>query len=84
LPENSWINYVAWSLDSKYISFTIRSPGGPRDPPREPLQLWLAEVSSGKAQIILDRRLNTIFDKWVARSEQVLMIDLEPNLKVGI
>lgn len=26
-PEGSWINYVSWSPDGRYITFTTRSPG---------------------------------------------------------
>lgn len=26
-PENSHLNFVSWSDDSKYIAFTVRSPG---------------------------------------------------------
>lgn len=28
-PEGSHINFVSWSDDSKFIAFTIRSPGEP-------------------------------------------------------
>lgn len=46
----SWINYVSWSPDSKHIAFTTRSPGGPNDPPRQPLELWLACPTSGQVR----------------------------------
>eukprot|EP00884_Botryococcus_braunii_P016557 jgi/Botrbrau1/3585/Bobra.0078s0037.1 len=41
-PEGFWINLVSWSRDSRHITFTVRSPGGPGDPPRHPLELWVA------------------------------------------
>jgi hypothetical protein len=39
--------------------------GGPGDPPRGPLQLWIAETATGKARPLLgSRRLNTVFDSY--------------------
>ncbi|GLC33333.1 hypothetical protein PLESTB_000344900 [Pleodorina starrii] len=46
-PPGSWINYVSWSPDGTHIAFTVRSPGGPGDPPRGPLELWLADPATG-------------------------------------
>ncbi|GIL61918.1 hypothetical protein Vafri_16294, partial [Volvox africanus] len=46
-PAGSWINYVSWSPDGTHIAFTVRSPGGPGDPPRGPLELWLADPTTG-------------------------------------
>ena len=40
--------------------------GGPSDPPRIPLELWVAEVESGQARRLLsspEQGLNTVFDK---------------------
>ena len=62
-PAGSWLNYVAWSRDSRHISFTVRSPGGPEDPARRPLELWLADAASGVAKLLLQRPLNTIFEE---------------------
>ena len=62
-PEASWINYITWASDNRHIAFTVRSPGGPADPPREPLQLWLADTATGLARRILDplkHKLNTV------------------------
>jgi hypothetical protein len=39
--------------------------GGPGDPPRGPLQLWLADAKTGKARPLLgERRLNTVFHSY--------------------
>lgn len=62
VPEGCWYNFVQWSDDSKHISFTIRSAGGPDDPPRGPLELWVADVETGAARPLLPG-LNTIFDE---------------------
>lgn len=64
-PPGSCINYVSWSPDGRRVAFTTRSPGGPGDPPRGPLQLWVADVESGTARPLLGaRRLNTVFDSY--------------------
>jgi hypothetical protein len=53
------------SLQGSRIAFTTRSPGSPSDPPRGPLQLWVADVASGVAVPLLgERRLNTVFDSY--------------------
>jgi hypothetical protein len=47
-------------------TFTTRSAGGPGDPPRAPLQLWVADVATGKARCVLSGPqygLNTIFEE---------------------
>lgn len=65
-PEGFWINLVSWSDDSKHIAFTIRSPGGVNDPPRRPLQLWVADAATGRSRALLpDHLLNVIFDDYV-------------------
>lgn len=69
-PVGSWLNYVSWSRDSKHIAFTVRSPGGPGDPKREPLSLWLADVATGKARLLLKTPLNTLFDEWVPANDE--------------
>lgn len=56
---------VSWSPDGTHVAFTVRSPGGPSDPPRGPLQLWIADVSTCEARPLLPGRgLNTVFDSY--------------------
>ncbi|KAF5827418.1 hypothetical protein DUNSADRAFT_697 [Dunaliella salina] len=67
-PEGSCLNYAMWSPDGRHVSFTTRSPGAsPSDPPRAPLELWIADVETGTARCLLGRPnygLNTIFDDY--------------------
>ena len=42
--------------------------GGPSDPPRQPLELWVAETATGKARRLLkspEQGLSSIFDECV-------------------
>ncbi|BDA47831.1 probable glutamyl endopeptidase, chloroplastic [Coccomyxa sp. Obi] len=67
-PEGLWINLVSWSQDGRHIAFTVRSPGGPSDPPRQPLELWVAETATGKARRLLkspEQGLSSIFDDYM-------------------
>lgn len=63
IPSGYWINYITWSPKGTYIAFTLRSAGGDSDPPREPLQLWVADLASGQARKLLDSPLNVVFDE---------------------
>lgn len=57
------INYVTWSPNSKTVAFTLRSAGGDADPPRQPLELWVADMATGQARRLLDHRLNSVFEE---------------------
>jgi hypothetical protein len=64
IPRGYLINYVTWSPDSKRIAFTLRSSGGDQDPPRAPLQLWVADIAGGgAAHSVLNQPLNVIFEE---------------------
>ena len=58
-----WINYVTWSPQSEFLAFTLRSAGGAGDPPRGPLELWVADIATGAARRLLDAPLNVVFDE---------------------
>lgn len=78
-PAGAWLNYVTWSPDGTYIAFTTRSPGGPGDPPRGPLQLWLADAATGKARPLLGaRRLNTVFHSYSWLDDNTLVAATVP------
>lgn len=64
IPPGMWMNYVTWSPDSDKVAFTLRSAGGPGDPPRGPLQLWVADAKTGKAKQLLDRPINGVFEDY--------------------
>jgi dipeptidyl aminopeptidase/acylaminoacyl peptidase len=53
LPKNALINLVTWSPDGRRVAFTVRSAGGVGDPPRHPLQLWVADAATGEARPLL-------------------------------
>ena len=64
IPSGFWINGVSYSPQGSRIAFTLRSPGGPNDPPRSASELWVADLTTYAAQPILKDhpcRLNTIF-----------------------
>jgi hypothetical protein len=48
-----------WSPNAKFVSFTTRGTG---QAARQPLDLWVADSSSGVAKKVLER-LNTVFDE---------------------
>jgi hypothetical protein len=63
-PEGSCINFVSWSPKGGSVAFTTCSMGGPFDPPRGPLQLWVADATTATARPALvdaQQRLNTTF-----------------------
>ena len=41
----------------------ICATGLPGDPPRKPLELWVAEVASGKARCLTTLGLSSVFDE---------------------
>jgi len=53
LPGGALINMVTWSPDGARVAFTVRSAGGAGDPPRHPLQLWVADAATGAARPLL-------------------------------
>jgi len=81
-PAGSRLNYVSWSPDGKHIAFTVRSPGGPGDPPRQPLELWVADVESGKARRLLGspaQGLNTVFDDYTWVNDTTVVVCVLPK-----
>ena len=55
---------VSWSPDSRHVAFTLRSAGGPSDPPRAPLELWVADVETLQAKRLLCN-LNVVFEDYL-------------------
>ncbi|KAG2482623.1 hypothetical protein HYH03_018465 [Edaphochlamys debaryana] len=86
-PAGSWLNYVSWSPDGTHIAFTVRSPGGPGDPPRKPLELWLADPATGACRPAMPaapgsteprHRLNTVFDDYAWLDDSTLVAAVLP------
>lgn len=82
-PAGSWINYISWSPDSRHIAFSIRSPGGPGDPPRSPLELWVAPASTGVARRLLQTTtasgLNSVFESYSWLDDTTIIACLIPE-----
>ena len=80
-PSGSWINLVGWSPDSKKIVFSTRSPGGPDDPPRLPLDLWVADAGTGEARQLIGhhQRLNTIFEDYHFINDRQIVACMVPR-----
>jgi dipeptidyl aminopeptidase/acylaminoacyl peptidase len=78
IPDGYWINYVTWSPDSKTIAFTLRSAGGDEDPPREPLELWVADMATGQARRLLEHRLNSTFEDYDWIDEDTIVAAIVP------
>jgi len=76
LPENMWINSVSYSRMGSRIAFTVRSPGGPTDPPRSASELWIVDLETRMARPVLKDapcRLNTIFQEYQWLDEDTLV-----------
>lgn len=78
IPEGYWINYVTWSPNSKTIAFTLRSAGGDADPPRQPLELWVADMATGQARRLLEDRLNSTFEDYDWVDEDTIVAAIVP------
>ncbi|GMH40490.1 hypothetical protein BSKO_08394 [Bryopsis sp. KO-2023] len=77
IPEGMWINSVSFSLKGKHIAFTIRSPGGPNDPPRGPSELWVADVDTCVARPISSTKpckLNTIYQDYSWLDDETVVV----------
>lgn len=80
VPPGYVLNYLRWSPNGKRIAFTLRSLGGPGDPPRAPLALWVADIPEMKARPVLgDRRLNTIYEDYVWLDDDTIVASVIPE-----
>lgn len=60
----------------------MRSPGGPNDPPRGPLELWVADVATGQAKCLLkapEHGLHVIFDDYSWLDEHTIVACVVPS-----
>lgn len=80
IPDGHVLNYLRWSPNGKRIAFTLRSLGGPSNPPRAPLALWVADVPAMQARPVLgERRLNTIYEDYVWLDDDTLIASVIPE-----
>ncbi|KAK9805982.1 hypothetical protein WJX73_010840 [Symbiochloris irregularis] len=81
-PAGFWLSYVTWSEDSRHIAFAVRSPGRSTDPPRKPLELWVADVATGKSRCILsspEYGLNGVFHDYLWVDEDTIAALVVPQ-----
>ncbi|KAG1675325.1 hypothetical protein FOA52_015999 [Chlamydomonas sp. UWO 241] len=81
-PKGSWLNYVSWSPDSKHIAFSVRSPGGPGDPPRSPCELWVADAASGQCRQLLASPqfgLSSVFESYSWLDDDTIIAAVLPT-----
>lgn len=80
IPDGYVLNYLRWSPTGKRIAFTLRSLGGPGDPPRAPLALWTADIPQMQARPVLgDRRLNATYEDFVWLDDDTLVASVIPE-----
>lgn len=75
IPENSKINYISWSPDSKNIAFTITKSNS--------VTLWIADVVSKKAHELTKLRLNATIGKpyaWLSDSKKLLCLAIPSDM----
>jgi dipeptidyl aminopeptidase/acylaminoacyl peptidase len=69
LPENAQISNIRWSPNGEFIAFTLTKVQG--------IELWLAEVSSGKAKKLLDSYVNDTYGGpffWVSDNQTLICL----------
>ncbi len=67
LPPDPRIRWVTWSPDGRALAFTLARDAG--------VELWTADVASGRARAVIGPRLNAIVGQpydWLADSRTVL------------
>ncbi|KAF8039709.1 hypothetical protein BT93_B2045 [Corymbia citriodora subsp. variegata] len=74
-PDGAKINFVTWSNDGRHLSFCIRFDE--EDNSSSKLQLWIADVETGKARPLFESpeiHLNAVFDNfsWIDNSTLVV------------
>eukprot|EP00210_Caulerpa_lentillifera_P001312 g1262.t1 len=82
MPENRWLNSVSYSPQGTKLAFTVRSPGGPEDPPRTASELWTVDLESLVAKPVLTGspcQLNTIFQDYTWIDEDTIVAFCLPN-----
>lgn len=69
-----------WLLRCSSSDKLMSCAGGPGDPARGPLQLWIADTATGKARPLLGkRRLNTVFSSYNWIDDDTLVAAVIPD-----
>ncbi|CAI9767861.1 unnamed protein product [Fraxinus pennsylvanica] len=75
LPDGAKINFVSWSNDGRYLSFSVRIDE--EDGISSMLRVWVADVETGKARPLFessDMFLNAVFDNFVWVNNSTLLV----------
>lgn len=73
-PDGAKINFVSWSRNGQYLSFSIRVD---EEDNSSKLRVWVADVESGKARPLFqspDIHLNAVFDNYVWIDDSTLLV----------
>ncbi|CAM8903735.1 unnamed protein product [Rhodiola kirilowii] len=76
-PDGAKINFVSWSRDGQYLSFSIRFDEDDSDSNAGRLTLWVADVETGKARPLFPSSnvyLNAIFDNYIWIDNSTLLV----------
>ena len=72
LPANAQIIQPQWSADGKYLAAGNQTANG--------IELWIVETATGKAKMIKNVRVNTIFGGYAWMPDQkTLLVNLVPS-----
>lgn len=63
LPPKGCAIVIRFYSEDACLLAPLCSAGGDEDPPREPLELWVADMATGKARRLLEHRLNSTFEE---------------------
>ncbi|CAM8975783.1 unnamed protein product [Rhodiola kirilowii] len=76
-PDGAKINFVSWSRDGQYLSFSIRFDEDDSDSNDGRLTLWVADVETGKARPLFPSSnvyLNAIFDNYIWIDNSTILV----------
>ncbi|KAH9318847.1 hypothetical protein KI387_020616, partial [Taxus chinensis] len=80
LPEGAKINFVSWSCDGQYLSFSIRFDQEFNTSSK--LSLWVADVETGQARPLTGTSefyINAVFDNFVWIDDTTLVVCTIPS-----
>ncbi|KAK6937287.1 Peptidase S9, prolyl oligopeptidase, catalytic domain, partial [Dillenia turbinata] len=81
LPDGAKINFVSWSNNGQYLSFSVRIEEDEEDCSSGKLRVWVADVETGKARPLFqspDICINAVFDNFVWINDSTLLVCVIP------